>query len=113
MYYMTLKITDDGNVDTSKAGGIYRYDMKTFECKLLTRIDTGVNGFFNYYKGKIYYVQNEYRDKETNEYTEYIWSCDAKTGKTEKLFQCRRSERSGFLMLRFSGTVRVRRKRCR
>ena len=86
IYILTSQVTDDGAVDTSKKGGIYSYNLDTLEYDYICERETGVNSFLGYYNGKLYYVQYEY-EKDSNKHGKYIWSCDVKSGKTQKLFQ--------------------------
>lgn len=86
MYLLTFEATDTGKVDTSKKGGVYSYNLDTLEYKLLFERETGVLSYFDYYDGKLYFVQYEYAD-ESNKHDKYIWSFDLKSKKKEKLFK--------------------------
>ena len=64
--YMLKCETKDGEVDTSKPGGIYSYNVDTMEYKLIAERETGATNYFGYHDKKLYYVQNEYKERCSN-----------------------------------------------
>ena len=86
IYMLWADINKTGEVNTKRKGYICSYNLETLEFKRICERDAGVYNFMTYHDGKIYYVQYEYPD-ETNKHEKYLWSCDVKTGKTQKLFQ--------------------------
>lgn len=95
MIYLLWAEDKSGNEDTQKKGYICSYNLETLKYKRICEREAGVYNFMTYHDGKIYYVQHEYPD-ETNKHEKYIWSCDVKTGKTQKLFQYGTNEDSTY-----------------
>ena len=85
VYMLTAASTDDGNVDTSKKGGICSYNLDTLEYEWICDREVSALSYLGYYQNKLYYVQHEYK-KDNNEHDKYVWECNIKTEKTKKLF---------------------------
>lgn len=85
LYYLRVKLKPSGKIDTSKAGGIHSYNLKTMEYKYLCKWEGCESTFLDLYGDFIYYFQYDFHTDD-NGYDVWAWSCNINNGETEKLF---------------------------
>ena len=85
LYYLRVNLKPSGKIDTSKAGGIHSYNLKTMEYKYLCKWEGCESTFLDLYGDFIYYFQYDFHTDD-NGYDVWVWSCNINSRETEKLF---------------------------